>query len=146
MLTVVLSHDIPNKVSESFYRRTPYVYLKIHATEPSSAIRNAKETADVLIKKYESKENVPPILTVYTTSGRPEHRSNFLSVQIAMIALQRYLNLDSLIVARTAPGHSYTKPPEKVKSVFNLPLSAIGCMSSAVHNDPNFIKLPRRSE
>ena len=43
--TIVLIHEIPNSMGESFYRRIPYVYLKIHATEPSSAIRNAKEIA-----------------------------------------------------------------------------------------------------
>ena len=63
--TVVLSHDIPNTVNESFCRGTPCVYLKIHATEKSSAIRNVKKIGDVLIEKYESKENVPPILSVY---------------------------------------------------------------------------------
>ena len=59
--TVAFSHDIPNTVNESFYRGTPYVYLKAHATEPSSAIRNAKEIPHVLIEKYESKEKVPPM-------------------------------------------------------------------------------------
>ena len=47
--TVVLSHDIPNTVNESFCRGTPCVYIKIHATEPSSAIRYAKKIGDVLI-------------------------------------------------------------------------------------------------
>ena len=112
MPTVVLIHEIPNSIDESFYRGIPYVYLKIHATEPSSAIRNAKEIADALIEKYEGKENIPPMLTIYTVGG-PEHRSNFLSVQIAVIALQCYLDFDLLIVARTAPVHSYGNPQRK---------------------------------
>ena len=58
--TVVLSHDIPSTVSESFYRANPYVYLEIHSAEPSSAIRSAKEIADVLIKKYESRKKLRP--------------------------------------------------------------------------------------
>ena len=62
--TVVLIHEIPNSIDESFYRRIPYVYLKIHATEPSYAIRNAKEIADALIEKYEGKENITPMLTM----------------------------------------------------------------------------------
>ena len=68
----------------------------------------------------------------------PKHRSNFLSMQIAMITLQHYLNLDSLIVACMAPGHSYTNPPEKVNCVLNLGPDAIGYMRSAVHSDPGF--------
>ena len=79
VLTVLLIHEIPNSIDESFYRGIPYVYLKIHATEPSSAIRNAKEIADTLIEKYEGKENIPTMLNIYTDGG-PEHRSNFLSV------------------------------------------------------------------
>ena len=125
--TVVLIHEIPNSIHESFYRGIPYVYLKIHATEPSSAIRNAKEIANALIEKYKGKENIPPMLTIYTDGG-PEHRSNFLSVQIAVQ------------LARTAPGHSYRNPPEKVNCVLNLGLNAIGCMRSSVHSDPAFEK------
>ena len=69
-----------------------------------------------------------------------EHRSNFLSVQIVMITLKRYLNLDSLIVACTAPGHLYTKPPENMNCVLKLGLNATGCLRSAVHSDPGFEK------
>ena len=74
--------------------------------------------------------------------GGPEHRSNFLSVKIAMIALQRYLSFDSLIVARAAPGHLYIQhpPPEKANCVLNLGLNEIGCMRSAVHSNPGFEK------
>ena len=102
-------------------------------------MRNVKELVDVLIEKYESKENVLPILTVYTDEGS-EHRSNFLIVQIAMITLKRYINLDSLIVPCTAPGHLYTKPPENMNCVLNLGLNATGCLRSAVHSDPGFEK------
>ena len=42
-----------------------------------------------------------------------------------MIALQRY---DVLIVARTATGHSYTNPRQKVDCILNIDLNAIGCM------------------
>ena len=40
--------------------------MKIHATEPSSAIRNALETADTLIDLYQGEDNIPPMLTVHT--------------------------------------------------------------------------------
>ena len=45
-----------------------------------------------------------------------------------------------LIEARTAPGHSYRNPPEKVNCVLNLGLNAIGCMRSSVHSDLAFEK------
>ena len=63
--TVVLLHDIPFAVDNSWYRGTPYIYVKIHATEPSTALRNVREVADVLIQHFGSNDKVPPIpLTV----------------------------------------------------------------------------------
>ena len=82
---------------------------------------------------------VPPILGVYTDGG-PEHQSNFLSVQIAYIALQRFLDLDMLIAARTAPGHSFKNPLEKVNCILNLTLYGIGCMRKEIHEVPKFEK------
>ena len=65
-----------------------------HATtESSSAIKNTKETTNALIDKYGGSDNVLRMLAVYNDSG-PKYRSNFLSVQIAMIALQHFLDLD----------------------------------------------------
>ena len=47
---------------------------------------NVREVADVLIAKYGSIEQIPPALIMYTDGG-PEHRTTFLSVKIAIIAL-----------------------------------------------------------
>ena len=57
-----------------------------------------------------------------------------------MIALQHVLDLHILIAVRTAPGHSYTNPPEKINCVLNLGLIAIGCMSTSIHSNPGFEK------
>ena len=73
---------------------------------PSSAFRNAQEVADILIEKYGSIQQISPALIMYTDGGR-KHRRTFLSVKTAIIALQKLLNLDHTLVARTAPGHSY---------------------------------------
>ena len=86
--TIILTHDIPDDVDKSWYRGIPHVYLKITATEPSSALRNAVEIENVLISKFGNKQNIPPIILPYTDGG-PEHRTAFLSVKIAMIALQK---------------------------------------------------------
>lgn len=92
--------------------------MKTHASENSSAIRNATEITNALIDKYGRRYNAPPTLTTYTDGGK-EHCSNFLSVQIAMIALQHFCDLQILIAVRTAPGHSYTNPPEKINCILD---------------------------
>ena len=71
--TVVLLHHIPADVEDSWYHGIPNTYLKLHATEPSTTVRNAKEIADVIIDHYGGKkELVLPILGIYTDGG-PEH-------------------------------------------------------------------------
>ena len=102
--TVRLSHDIPDEVDKSWHCGFPYVYLKITATDPSSALRNAVEVEDILTHHYQGKQNIPPIIILYI-DGSPEHRSNFLSMKIILIALQKSLNAYLLVAVRTAPGH-----------------------------------------
>ena len=137
--TVGLMHEIPDEVDKSWYRGTPYVYLKITATDPSSALRNAAEIEDMLTHRYQGKENIPPIIVIYTDGG-PEHRSNFLSVKIALIALQKSLDADMPVAVRTAPGHSYRNPVKKVNCILNIGLYGIGVMRQPVVDDPFFEK------
>ena len=54
------------------------------------------------------------------TDGGSDHRATYLSVKLTMISLFRYLNLDYLCAARTAPYHSFRNPAERVMSVLNL--------------------------
>ena len=84
--TVILINHISESVEDSWYRGEPNVLLKITAISPSSALRNAQEVADVLIAKYGSIEQIPLALIMYTDGG-PEHRTTFLGVKIAIIAL-----------------------------------------------------------
>ena len=125
--TTILINEVPSTVDGSWYRGTPYVGVKVTALQSSTALRNAREIADCLILKYGSKEEVPPVLIVYC-DGVPEHRTTFLSVKIAMIALSKFLNLDMLLLARTAPGHSWANPVEKINCILNLGLYGIGAM------------------
>ena len=62
-----------------------------------TTLRNARLVADMLVKDHGSKEAIPPVLFLYTNEG-PEHTTNFVSVTIAMIALQKFLQLDQLVV------------------------------------------------
>ena len=48
------------------------VGIKISATDPSTALRNATEVANILIEKFDTKEAVRPVLILYTDGG-PEH-------------------------------------------------------------------------
>ena len=89
--TVVIIHDLPPTTDQSWYHGQLYIYVKITATEPLSPLQNSIEIENALINKYGTKENIPPIVIIYT-DGEPEHRTNFLSVKIVVIALQKSLN------------------------------------------------------
>ena len=88
--TVILVNDIPERVDESWYRE------KVCVGDPSTALQNATEVANVLIEKFDTKEAVPPVLILYTDGG-PEHQTTYISVKIAMICLQKYLDLDQVL-------------------------------------------------
>ena len=97
------------------------------ATDPFSALHNAAEVEDILSYRYQGKQNIPPIIILYTDGGQ-EHRSNFLSVKIALTVLQKSLNADMLVAVQTAPGHSFRNSVEKVNCVLNIGLYGIGVM------------------
>ena len=97
------------------------------ATDPLSALHNVMKVEDILTHCYQRKQNIPPIIIFYT-DGSPEHRSNFQSVKIALDALQKSLNADMLVAIRTAPGHSFRNPVEKVNCVLNIGLYGIAIM------------------
>ena len=134
--TVILINDIPESIEKSWYHGKACVGIKMTATNPSSALRNLTEIAKVLINKYGSKGAVPPILILYMDGG-PEHRTTFLSVKIALICIQKFLNLDKVLAVRTAPGNSYCNPAEEINCVLNLGLYSIGCMRKH-STDPEF--------
>jgi len=60
--------------------------------------------------------------------GGPNHRVNYLSVKVALIALFRDLNLDVLIALRTAPSNSWANPVERIMSIINIGLQGVGVM------------------
>lgn len=62
---------------------------------------------------------VKPILMIYSDGG-PDHRLTYHSVKLSLIVLFRNLNLDMLIAGRTAPGHSWANPVERIMSVLNV--------------------------
>ena len=79
--------------------------LKEGAFEPSSPLRHSAELANAITTVVEAK----PVLFIYSDGG-PDHRVNYISVKIALIALFRKLDLDYLCAVRTAPYHYIQKP------------------------------------
>ena len=140
---MILVNDIPERVDKSWYRGKACVGIKISATDPSTALQNGTEVASALIEKFDTKEAVPPVLILYTDGG-PEHRTTYLSVKIAMICLQKYLDLDQVLAVRTAPGHSYRNSAEKINCLLNIGLYGIGCMRQH-STDPFFEQSLSRS-
>ena len=84
---------------------------------PSSPFLHSQEVVDII----DQLPHVQPILCVFTDGG-PDHRTTFLSVQLAWVALFRKLNLDMLVAVRTAPGQSFINPVERIMSLLNVAL------------------------
>ena len=123
MPSVALINDIPTEIASSWYSGKVFYALKESAFEPSSPIRHVTELFSLL----QNLENVNPVLLLYTDGG-PDHRLTYLSVQVALIALFKKLDLDYLCAARTAPCHSWKNPVERIMSIFNLGLQSVGVM------------------
>ena len=112
--SVILDVDIPPKY-DSFYRGQVTVTLKDSVFEASSPFRHAQEILEYIQDCSDTKS----ILQVYSDGG-PDHRLVYHSVKLSLIAVFKKLNLDMLIAARTAPGHSWVNPVERIMSILNL--------------------------
>ncbi|XP_062603864.1 uncharacterized protein LOC134265655 [Saccostrea cucullata] len=113
--SVALVVDIPESGSrtDTFYRGQVYVTLKDSVFQPSTPFRHAAELYKIL------DGNTKPILMLYTDGG-PDHRTTYGAVKLSLIILFKLLDLDILIAARTAPGHSWANPAERIMSLLNL--------------------------
>ena len=124
--SVTLNIDIPEKISDSWYRGNVTISLKDTTFEPSSPSRHMVELLQLLDKDF---NNDKPVLFLYTDGG-PDHRCTFLSVQLSIIYIWLKKDFDQVILARTPPGNSYKNPVERVMSVINLAFQAVGVMRS----------------
>ncbi len=120
--SVSLVCDIPCSIEESFYRGRVFTCLKDSVFQHSSPLRHGAELYK-LLQNIEYK----PILCLYSDSG-PDHRVTYLSVQVSLICLFQALDLDFLIAARTAPHNSFRIPVERIMSLLNIGLQAVGIM------------------
>ena len=115
--------DIPESVSDSFYQGSIHATLKDKVFQASSPARHAAETMQVL-REFKSDDGVnlsKPIL-LKLSDGGPDQRTNFLSVQLADIALLVALDLDFIAHLRTAPGQSSVNMAERTMSALNFAL------------------------
>ncbi|KAI8516352.1 hypothetical protein Bbelb_049330 [Branchiostoma belcheri] len=122
--SVTLVCEVPESASESFYRGKVFVSLKDATFQPSSPIRHQTELFHILTQA--GKLGLP-ILCQYSDGG-PDHRLTYISTQVSLICMFIMADLDMLVCARTAPQNSFRNPVERVMSIINLSLQAIGVM------------------
>lgn len=117
--------DIPDKIDGSFYSGQVDVTFKDAVFQASSPIRHVTELISLLKTCKETNMAKKRIVLLYTDGG-PDHRLTYLSVKISLICLFRYFDLDYLVAARTGPMLSFRNPVERVMSIINLALQAVG--------------------
>lgn len=110
--SVCLDVDIPSEKDESFYRGQVSVIMKDSVFQPSNPFRHGME----LLKMLNQKDNRKPVLMLFTDGG-PDHRVTYHSVKLSLIVLFRRLSLELLVAGRSAPGHSWVNPAERIMSV-----------------------------
>ena len=109
-----------------WYTGKVFYSVKDMPTQDSSAMRGAAEVNTVLISHYDS-ENFPSHLYLYTDGGGDRKNTNY-KVQRGLIALFLDHDLDKLIAARPAAGHSYRNPIERCHCIANLGKQSVGIM------------------
>ena len=116
--SVSLFCNIPEDITQSFYRGQVNVTYKDSVFQPSCSLRFAAELLKVLNESNFSAEVTPHIFMV--TDGGPEHRLNFHSLKIPLLILFSELCLQLFVAIRTAPGHSYINTVERIMSILNI--------------------------
>lgn len=120
--SVALFVDVPDNVSDTFFRGIPFVTNKDKVTQPSSAIRHATEMAKLIeMHGLMSSKHV----LVIVSDGGPDHRVTFGSVQVSSLTLFHALDLDMLVCVRMCPYQSWTNIAECIMSTLNLALQNV---------------------
>ena len=123
--SVLFKTSIPEDARDSFYNGEVHVTVKDKIFQPSAPMRHATENTDILRQMATDGVTLnEPVLFVYSDGG-PDHRTNFLSVQLAAIAMFVALDLDMYIAVRTGPNQSYANPAERMMSLLNLALQNV---------------------
>ena len=130
--SVSLLVDIPDTISQSWYRGQVFVGYKDAAFEPSSPMRHEAELSQILNRNDTLHKQ--SVLFLYSDGG-PDHSLTYTSVQVSLISLFLKLDLDFLCAARTAPSHSWCNPVEHIISTLNLGLQSVGLMCEKMDDD-----------
>lgn len=113
--SVILECSVPDTVDQSFVRGKVVTVVNNSVFQMSSPFRHAAVLAKIM------QGSTAKILMKFTDGG-VDQRNTLESVKCASICLFFELNLEMLILARCAPGHSWTNPAERVMSILNIGL------------------------
>ena len=115
---VVLKCEVPATVDKSFVRGNYTVSDSVF--QSSSPYHHG-----VMLAKIVKNLDDPPSILMKFTDGGTDQRNTLESVKVASICLFKELNLDFMIAARCAPGHSFMNPAERIMSILNLGLQNV---------------------
>ena len=104
--------------------------------EGSTVRRGITELGSVLETYHNT---VPESVYIYADGGG-DRRVTFHQVQMGLIALFLYHDLDEIICAQLAAGQSFRNPIERCHSVANLRLQGVGLMRQDLKPDSENIR------
>ena len=85
--------------------------------DPSNVFDHCAQLIDMLRKK-----GLKPTVLVLQTDGGPDHSLKRVATKLALIAVQRELDIDHLAVLRGAANGSAMNKLERAMIILNLPL------------------------
>ena len=129
--SVIVQVDILNSIEGSFYLGKVHTALKGSVFQPSSPLRHATEMTQIL----EGNEKPMKEVLLLFSDGGPDHRVNYLLVQLSLIALFLKCDFDGVIAVRTPPGHSWKNPCERIMAILSLAFLSVN-WSYATENVP----------
>ncbi|WAR27046.1 hypothetical protein MAR_012750 [Mya arenaria] len=113
--SVILQVQIPDSAEKSFVQGQVSVSVNDSVFQVSTPMRHAASLSK-MVPLDKTK-----ILMKYSDGGT-DHRTTLEAVRCAAICLFKEYDLDMVILARCAPGHSWRNPAERVMSIMNLGL------------------------
>ena len=99
------------------YIGTVHVFLKDSIFEASCPTRHTTELGKLMKTMFTN-----AVAIVMYTDGGPDHNCKNTSVRLGLLALFLELDLDTIVVMRTAPTQSWGNHVERVMPVLNLGL------------------------
>jgi len=123
---------------ESMVQGQIYMCLKNKIFEPSESFRHFEETARIFnLHLLSLPSHVASMKTMLSllSDGGGDRNITHRSVQLSYLALFLSLDLDRLLIQRTAPYQSFMNPVERCMSIINLSLQ--NCAFSRLQGDPD---------